>query len=163
MGYRPPQASYHITWAEDHKLHGFEVYARALRLGKMLDMAEMYVSSGLGGKTDESELSAADIEMMKSIFRLLVGNDDLIPIGTAGYSPGVITQWNREGDDGETLPVSMAGIRELEMWEFQEIMDAYLQLGGVKLDDPLSDDSKNGSQSQEPSALTELESLSQPN
>jgi hypothetical protein len=157
MGYRPPQSTYKIEWAEDHQLHGLVIMARGLRLGKMLDMAELYVSSGLGGK-DDDELRPEDIEMMKVIFRLLVGNDDQ---PDKPHTPGVIMSWNREDDSGEVLPVSMDGIRELEMWEFQGIMDAYLQLGGVKLDDPLSEPSKNGKPSQEPSALTELESLSQ--
>lgn len=162
MGYRPPQSTYKIEWAEDHQLHGLMIQARGLRLGKMLDMAELYVTSGLGGKDDE-DLRPEDIEMMRVIFRLLVGNDDQHPAGSPGHKPGVIVEWNREGDDGEILPVSMVGIQELEMWEFQGIMDAYLQLGGVKLDDPLSGDSKSGKPSPEQSALTELESLSQLN
>lgn len=162
MGFRPPPTNIHLTWAEDHRLHGLEVYARGLRLGSMLDLATLYVSSGIAGKEDESELTPEDVEMMLSMFRLLVGNDDVagpdIP-----YTPGLIMSWNRDGDDGETLPVSMTGIRQLELWEFQEITSGYLEAGGVKLEDPLSEDSKSGSQSPEESALTALESLSQMN
>jgi hypothetical protein len=126
----------------------------------MLDLAEMYVGSGFSKKDDDSDMTAEDIEMMKSIFRLLVGNDDVAGPDTP-FTPGLIMSWNREDDDGEPLPVSMVGVRELELWEFQGIMDAYLEAGGVRLEDPLSEDSKSGEQSPELSALTELESLSQ--
>lgn len=163
MGHRPPPTNVNLAWSEDHRMHGFEVFARGMRLGAMLDMAEMYVNSGIAGKEDESDLTAADIEMMKSMFRLLVGNDDQHPVGTPKHEPGLIIGWNRDDDNGDPLPVSMKGIRELHLWEFQAIMDGYLESGGVKLEDPLSDDSKNGKPSQEPSALTELESLSQLN
>lgn len=160
MGYRPPPTTIGLQWAEGHRLHGLEVYARGLRLGKMLDLAEMYVNSGISKKDDEDDLTSEDIEMLKSIFRLLVGNDDVAGPDVP-FKPGLIESWNREDDNGDPLPVSMAGIRELEMWEFQAIMDAYLEAGGVKLEDPLSEDSKSGEQSPELSALTELESLSQ--
>lgn len=161
MGYRPPPTTIGLQWAEGHRLHGLEVYARGLRLGKMLDLAEMYVNSGFSKRGDDDDMTAEDIELMKSIFRLLVGNDDVATPGTPEYKPGLIESWNREDDNGNPLPVSMTGVRELEMWEFQGIMDAYLEAGGVKLDDPLSEDSKSGEQSPELSALTELESLSQ--
>lgn len=160
MGFRPPPTAIGLQWAEGHRLHGLEVYARGLRLGKMLDLAEMYVNSGFTKRNDDDDMTAEDIEMMKSIFRLLVGNDDVVGPDVP-FKPGLIESWNREADDGSPLPVSMVGVRELEMWEFQGIMDAYLEAGGVKLDDPLSQDSKSGEQSPELSALTELESLSQ--
>lgn len=162
MGFRPPPTNIQLGWAEDHKLHGLQVQARGLRLGHMLDLATLYVESGIAGKEDESQLTAEDLVLMLTMFRLLVGNDD-----EAGpdvpFKPGLILWWNRDGDDGEPLPVSMAGIRELELWEFQGIMEGYLEAGGVKLEDPLSEDSKSGKQSEEQSALTALESLSQVN
>lgn len=160
MGYRPPPTNIRLEWAEDHRMHGFEVMARGLRLGAMLDLAALYVDSGLGGKESGEDLTAQDLEMMKAMFRLLVGNDDQTPIGSPNYKQGLIIEWNRDGDDGQPLPISMTGIRELELWEFQGIMDGYLQAGGVKLDDPLSEDSGNGSQFPAPTALMELESLS---
>ena len=166
MGYRPPRTNYLLQWAEDHRLHGLVVEAKSLRLGAMLDMASMYVDSGIGGREDDSDLSAEDIQMMLAMFRMLVGNDDEPGVGTLDgppFKPGVIISWNREDDNGDPVPVSMKGIRELELFEFQEIMEGYLQAGGAKLEDPLSDGSPNGKRSEEPSALTELESLSHPN
>lgn len=161
MGYRPPPTNIQLGWAEYHRLHGLEVTARGLKLGKMLDLADMYINSGLVDKEDDSELTAADVAAMKALFRLLVGNDDQHPVGHPDHEPGLITSWNRDGEDGKPLPVSMRGIRDLELWEFQGIMDGYLEAGGVKLDDPLPDASKNGKE--ETSALMELESISHAN
>lgn len=165
MGYRPPPTNILLRWAEDHRMHGMEVNARGLRLGPMLDLAEMYVSS-VGGKEDESELTAEDVKMMRSMFELLVGKDEVRDDDGMVVTPatrGLIISWNHDDDDGEPLPVSMAGIRQLELWQFQGIMSGYLESGGVKLEDPLSEDSKSGKQSAEPTALMALESLSQVN
>ena len=163
MGFRPPPTDYNITWAEDHRLHGLEVQARGLRLGSMLDLAAMYLNSGIAGKEDNDDLSLEDLKLMLTMFRVLVGNDDEAEPGSPQYKPGLIKSWNRLGDADQPLPISMKGIRELEMWEFQDIMSAYLESGGVKVEDPLSEDSKSGNPSQEPSALMELESLSRSN
>jgi hypothetical protein len=163
VGFRPPPTNIHLAWAEDHRLHGLEVYARGLRLGSMLDLATLYVTSGIAGKEDDADLSEEDIKLMLTMFRVLVGNDDECPPDgpePERYKPGLIMSWNRDGDDGQPLPVSMRGIRQLELWEFQEIMSGYLESGGVKLEDPLSEGSKSGNPSPEQSAMTELESLS---
>ena len=68
----------------------------------------------------------------------------------------VILDWNIERDDGELIPITMEGLREIDHNLLMTILNSWLEAIG-KIDAPLSGPSNNGSTQ----APTNLENLAQ--
>lgn len=120
MGFRPKSRVYKITWPYGHDLHGFEVQCRALRLGELLDMA---------AKASTAKETPEEMGTLVDDFAAL------------------ITDWNREDDDGNPVPVSADGLRTLEASDFFDLLEAYLNAGGMSVPDPLPGSSPTGDRS----------------
>lgn len=116
VGYRAKNKVYRLTWEPGHDLHGFEVQARAMRLGEMLHVASMAAAM----KDD-----ASDIEKL---------------IGTFSQ---VLMSWNREDEDGTPIPANAEALRDMETGEFFALLDAYIN-AGVGVPDPLPAGSRSG-------------------
>lgn len=123
MGFKRTK-TYRLQWAEDHDLHGLDVSVRNMRMGELM---------ALGATFDEAK------EKQGSGFTAI---DGLVT-----QFSGVLMQWNHEDDDGNTLPTTPDGIKQLEMDVFMGIVEAFMEAAtGVSED--LGKDSPNGGLSQ---------------
>lgn len=102
MGFRPKNRVYRLVWEPDHDLHGFEVTARGLRLGELLNLGAMAESA----KDSAEEMT----ELVKRFADVLV-------------------DWNREDAAGAPVPANADGLMQLEDWEFFGLLDAYISAG----------------------------------
>lgn len=116
MGFRPKNRTYKLTWEYGHDLYGLEVTARAMRLGELLR---------LGGMADEAKANASSVgELVDQFAKVLV-------------------EWNREDESGAPISADAVGIRQLEDWEFFEVLSAYIG-AGTGVSDPLPGGSPSG-------------------
>lgn len=129
MGFRPKNRQYKLTWEYGHDLYGFEVTARAMRLGELLRM---------GGMAEEAKESAGNVEHLVDEFA------------------SVLVSWNRESEDGTPVPATAEGVRQLEDWEFFSLLDAYIS-AGTGVSDPLPAGSPSGGMS--PAQLPPMDDL----
>lgn len=129
MGFRPKNKVYRLIWAEDHDLHGFEVQARAMRLGEMLSMV--------------SVVAAAKDE---------VGDFE----GLVDQFAKVLVSWNWEDEGGDPVPATAEGLRTLETPDFFALLDAYIN-AGVGVSGPLPNGSPSGRPS--PAELPPMDEL----
>lgn len=116
MGFRPKNRVYKLTWPYGHDLYGFEVTARAMRLGEILR---------LGGMAQQAKDDPATVERLVDEFA------------------GVLVEWNREDENGHPVPADPTGLRQLEDWEFFEVLDGYVS-AGTGVADPLAGGSPSG-------------------
>ena len=83
---------YHLTWPEDHALHGLEVTTKGLSIGRLRTMMGLTSEMGKGG---EEQAKAAE-----ALFDQFAH---------------VLVSWNREEDDGTPVPATREGIAEEDL------------------------------------------------
>jgi hypothetical protein len=116
MGVRLKSRVFQIQWPDDHDMAGVVVQIRARRMREVIRIFELREN-----RMSESANQIIDI------------------FGEA------LVSWNIDDDQGNPIPANADGIRELEDWQWNDILDGYWEaVNGV--DGPLSGDSSNGGQ-----------------
>lgn len=91
MGYK--RKLYHLTWPEDHALHGLEVTTKGLTVERLFKMTTL--ASGLGGGGAAEQADAAT-KLFAEFARCLIS-------------------WNLEEDDSTPVPATAEGVADQDM------------------------------------------------
>lgn len=124
MGFRPEEVQYNLKWEEGHELHGLEIRIGSVTVRKYNEMMKQGLKTGEEG-----------IEANEWIIALLVEK---------------IIRWNLENSSGETMPVSMESMEELDRRHLNMISRAW-QFAIAGVSDQLGKASSNGASSLEES------------
>lgn len=138
MGYCRPAKVYKIVW-DDGDLAGFEVRARGLSVGKLLELGKAAAEV-----PDDFSGSIASMEPLITEFA------------------GALIEWNLENEDGSPVPVTVDGIRQQDMsLVIPAVMRWMTAVAGV--DNPLPGTLNSGGTSPEASLALASSSSSQQN
>lgn len=145
--FKPKTRRYELVWPDDHDLAGLVVTMRAMRMGEL---------EKLGTLSEEFDAVGEDPEDGNNSKRVGLLSDMMDRVGK------VLIHWNRPDEDTmswneeteefewneetQLLPVGAEGLRQLEDWEFMEILQGYLR-NAVGVSPDLGKDSASGQQS----------------
>lgn len=120
MGYK--RKLYHLTWPEDHQLHGLEVTTKGLTVERLFTMTGL--AQGLGGGGEPGEQAATATKLFAEFAKCLVS-------------------WNLEEDGGEAVPATAEGVADQDMGFMIGLIVAWMDaIAGV--DTPLPAASPSG-------------------
>jgi hypothetical protein len=143
--YKPKGKRYQLTWPEGHDLHGLEVTLRAMRLGELEKMGGLIDQvRDVEGETDNLEQAGSALAVLGTLRERMAK---------------VLVWWNRldedtmkwneeteeyeETEDTKVLSATPEGLAKLEDWEFNAILEKYMNMSvGVSPD--LGKDSNSG-------------------
>lgn len=126
MGYQVVRRTYQIQFPEDSDLHGLEIMARAMTYGELRDL-----QADSRKAAERLDSSFEDRELEEFIKR--------------------VDSWNME-DGGNSIPVSVAALRELEHQDTRAIVAAwYRRCLGNAVSEDLGKDLNGGKPSVEAS------------
>lgn len=129
---------YHLTWPEDHDLHGLEITAKGLSIARYRKMTAL-----------SSQMKPGDPESQAIAAALLC--DEFAKC---------LTAWNLE-DEGAPVPATAEGIADQDMDFMLGLVMAWMDaVVGVGADTPLPEPSSGGDRALEASLPMEPLSLS---
>jgi hypothetical protein len=111
VGFKPEATIYSLNWEEGHKFHGLQMAVRACSVRKFTELIALAGTAADLKAKDTADITAEDIKGVENLFSTFAGR---------------LVSWNVDGDDGQPVPPTLAGVMSQEVPFVLELIEQWM-------------------------------------